>query len=247
MRKITIGRASDNTIVFSSPTISGHHADVLVFDDGRVVYTDHSSNGTWVNGSRLHNESYEIRENDRIILPGNVLLDWSMLHIRTPKTHFETYNSNSGGVKQGYSHQYAGQNSNYPTRTLSFGEAISNVFSHYADFHGRARRSEYWWFALLNNILYNTVYAMALIMPNAVETMVLLVMSFLYSLVVFIPGLAVSVRRLHDIGKSGWNLLFGLIPLVGYILLIVWYAQDSEPGANKYGISPKYPNKGKGY
>ena len=109
MRKITIGRASDNTIVFSSPTISGHHADVLVFDDGRVVYTDHSSNGTWVNGSRLHNESYEIRENDRIILPGNVLLDWSMLHIRTPKTHFETYNSNSGGVKQGYSHQYAGQ------------------------------------------------------------------------------------------------------------------------------------------
>lgn len=68
-----------------------------------------------------------------------------------------------------------------------------------------------------------------------------------YGLAVFIAGLAVCVRRLHDIGKSGWNYLFFLIPIVGFILYIVWFTRDSEPGANKYGISPKYPNKGKGY
>ena len=61
----------------------------------------------------------------------------------------------------------------------------------------------------------------------------------LYSLAVFIPNLAVFVRRLHDTGKSGWTLLVYFIPLVGLILLIVWLASDSQPGSNQWGPNPK--------
>ena len=67
----------------------------------------------------------------------------------------------------------------------------------------------------------------------------LVYLAYLWSLAVFIPSLAVSVRRLHDIGRSGWWLLLSLIPLVGAIILIIWYCTDSQPGANQYGPNPK--------
>ena len=69
-------------------------------------------------------------------------------------------------------------------------------------------------------------------------------LSTLYSLAVLIPGIAVSVRRLHDVGKSGWMLLIALIPIIGTIWLIVLYLSDSEPGENEYGPSPKYDPTG---
>jgi len=62
----------------------------------------------------------------------------------------------------------------------------------------------------------------------------------LWTLVTFIPTLSLTVRRLHDIGKSGWWYLIGIIPLVGGILLLVWYCKDSQPGSNQWGHSPKY-------
>jgi uncharacterized membrane protein YhaH (DUF805 family) len=66
------------------------------------------------------------------------------------------------------------------------------------------------------------------------------VLGLIYSLAVLIPGLAVGVRRLHDTGKSGWWLLLVLIPIVGIIVLIVFWATDGEPGVNEYGASEKY-------
>ena len=63
--------------------------------------------------------------------------------------------------------------------------------------------------------------------------------SYIYSLAVFVPSLAVGVRRLHDMGKSGWFLLIGLIPIVGWILLIIWLCTDSEPASNEWGANPK--------
>lgn len=65
------------------------------------------------------------------------------------------------------------------------------------------------------------------------------IISTIYSLVVLVPSLAVWVRRLHDTGRSGWNLLWGFLPLIGIILLIVWAATDGEPGSNEYGQNPK--------
>ena len=72
---------------------------------------------------------------------------------------------------------------------------------------------------------------------------IMLMASVVIGLGLFLPALAVTVRRLHDIGKSGWNLLWSLIPIVGVIIVLVWMCQDSDVVANKYGESPKYESK----
>ncbi len=112
--------------------------------------------------------------------------------------------------------------------SVSFGRAISLFFSHYADFKGRSRRSEYWWASLFCNLV------------SIVLTAVLGDLAWIWSLVILIPTLAINVRRLHDIGKSGWWYLLILIPLVGSIILLIFCCQDSERGRNKWGRSPKY-------
>jgi len=127
--------------------------------------------------------------------------------------------------------------------TLSLGESLTAVFNQYATFTGRARRSEYWWFALANAVLSIILYVAQLwLLFNGDDTTLTIFFIFQYVLgiALFIPSLAVSVRRFHDIGKSGWNFLWVLIPIVGVILLIVWFSQDSDVNSNKYGPSPKY-------
>ena len=116
---------------------------------------------------------------------------------------------------------------------MSFGEAIKSVFSQYVGFSGRARRSEYWYFVLFNFIVTAVLGFLASVSDGFT------IISGIYSLAVLLPGLAVGVRRLHDVGKSGAWLLIALIPLVGEILLIVWFCGDSQPD-NQYGPSPKY-------
>lgn len=110
---------------------------------------------------------------------------------------------------------------------MNFSQALQNVFRNYANFNGRARRSEYWYFILLNAIV--SVFSFT---PLAI-------VSAVYSLAVLVPTLAVCVRRLHDTGRAGTYLLLALVPIVGEILLIIWFAQDSAPGANSYGPNPK--------
>ena len=114
---------------------------------------------------------------------------------------------------------------------MTFTEAISSGLSNYANFSGRASRPEYWYW-----VLFQFVVAIAASIVDAVATMGIL--GILTGLGLLLPGLAVSVRRLHDIGKSGWNILWGLIPLLGAIYLIYLYVQPSAPGANEYGASP---------
>jgi uncharacterized membrane protein YhaH (DUF805 family) len=106
------------------------------------------------------------------------------------------------------------------------------VLKKYADFSGRARRKEFWMFALFNFIIA--------IVLGIVDGMIgMPVLGLIYSLAVLLPGLAVGARRLHDIGKSGWWLLIGLVPLVGLIVLIIFFVMDSNPGDNQYGPNPK--------
>jgi uncharacterized membrane protein YhaH (DUF805 family) len=115
---------------------------------------------------------------------------------------------------------------------MGFPEAVRSVLSQYAGFTGRARRSEYWWF-----VLFNVLVSMAAsTLDNAIGTKLF---SPLLSLALFLPGLAVAVRRLHDTDRSGWKILIGLIPIVGWIMLIVFACQDSQPGPNRFGPSPK--------
>ena len=113
---------------------------------------------------------------------------------------------------------------------MSFTTAIKTCFQKYVDFSGRARRSEYWYFSLFTTLLS----MVAGILFGAESIFVSLA-----SLAVFLPGLAVTCRRLHDIGKSGWWMLIAFVPLVGIILLLVWECKDSAPGTNAYGANPK--------
>jgi uncharacterized membrane protein YhaH (DUF805 family) len=107
------------------------------------------------------------------------------------------------------------------------------VLKKYAVFSGRARRKEYWMFLLFNIIIGLVLGGIAWLAGGPD------VLGSIYGLVVLIPGIAVSVRRLHDTDRSGWWLLIGLIPLIGTIVLLVFMAQDSQPGANQYGPNPK--------
>lgn len=113
-----------------------------------------------------------------------------------------------------------------------------DAWKNYANFQGRARRKAYWMFVLFNII--------AIIALSVIEGFIGLrsegsygILSGLYSLAVILPGLAVAARRLHDTGRSAWWLLIGLVPLVGPIVLLVFFVQDSQPGANQYGPNPK--------
>ncbi len=115
---------------------------------------------------------------------------------------------------------------------MSFQEAVKTVLTKYVDFNGRARRSEYWYFVLFN-LLVNFVVGIVVNLTG------LTFLSYIVSLALLLPGLGVCVRRLHDIGKGWAWILLALIPLVGGIILIVFYCQDSQPGDNQYGPNPK--------
>lgn len=109
------------------------------------------------------------------------------------------------------------------------------VLKKYAVFSGRARRQEYWFFVLFNFLISLALGFIDGLIGFTAEGSGLGVLGALYSLAVFIPSLAVGVRRLHDTGRSGWWLLIAFVPLVGIIVLIVFLASNSEPGENKYG------------
>jgi uncharacterized membrane protein YhaH (DUF805 family) len=117
---------------------------------------------------------------------------------------------------------------------MSFADAIRSVFGNYVTFSGRARRSEFWWFSLFATILYLAVS----IVDAAIGSSVL---GIIVALALLLPSLAVTVRRLHDTGRSGWWILIGLIPLVGAIVLLVFECQNSQLGSNNFGPSPKDP------
>jgi uncharacterized membrane protein YhaH (DUF805 family) len=124
-----------------------------------------------------------------------------------------------------------------PNPLISYWKKV--VLENYLNFEGRARRAEFWWYALANLIISVVLSLIdAAIGTGGVYGGVL---SGIYALAVLLPGLAVAIRRLHDTSKSGWWLLIAFIPLVGLIVLIVFWATDSVPGANDHGMSEKYP------
>jgi uncharacterized membrane protein YhaH (DUF805 family) len=102
----------------------------------------------------------------------------------------------------------------------------------YADFNGRAHRTEFWMFVLIHFII--------LIVLAVVDSMITGgILYMLYALALFLPYLGVGVRRLHDTGRSGWWVLVAFIPVIGIIILIVFWVQDSQAGDNAYGPNPK--------
>ena len=112
------------------------------------------------------------------------------------------------------------------------------VLKKYAVFSGRARRKEYWMFTLFSTIIAFVLGFIESIVGIAPQTNQSILVG-IYTLAVLIPSIAVSVRRLHDTGRSGLWVLIGLVPLIGAIVLIVFTVQDSQQGDNQYGSNPK--------
>ena len=127
---------------------------------------------------------------------------------------------------------------------MTFSQSIKSVFSKYFDFSGRATRSEYWYFYLFNFLVFMVYYIALFAMlgsgsRDSSAVGYLSVMIIIYALVMTIPSLAVTVRRLHDTGHSGWWIFLNLIPVIGSIILFIWYITDSDPDTNEYGDNPK--------
>lgn len=106
-----------------------------------------------------------------------------------------------------------------------------SVLKQYAEFSGRSGRKEYWMFVLFNFIISLGISFIA-------KSMEMPMLSTVYSLAIFLPSLGVGIRRLHDVNKSGWMLLVSLIPLVGFIWLIVLMATKGDESENQYGPAP---------
>ncbi len=114
---------------------------------------------------------------------------------------------------------------------MSFTEAVQDGFDHYTKFDGRASRPAFWWW-----FLFSILVSIAGSLIDAI-----LGTSFVYilaALALFLPGLSVAIRRLHDTGRSGWWILIGIIPIIGAIVLIIFYIEKGDEGANEYGPPP---------
>lgn len=230
MKIVTVGRSSSNNINISDPLVSRTHCQFIQEDDGRVKLIDiNSSNGTYVNGVKRHGEVWLVPSD--IVRIGNTTLPWQNYFINQtigdPATPpYPPKNPN--GYKRVDSENY-----------------FTKCFSHYADFSGRARRSEYWTFYLINLLIISILQGIGIASVFSNDSEFILVGGFstilagIYSLVIFLPQLAVAVRRLHDSGKSGAMILLNLIPIIGGIIVFVFMCMDSEPGPNEYGPNPK--------
>lgn len=127
---------------------------------------------------------------------------------------------------------------------MTFSQSIKSVFSKYADFSGRATRSEFWYFYLFT-FLVGMVYFFAVITTavtsgvNSAALTYIQAIYAIYALGIMIPSLALTVRRLHDTGHSGWWIFLNLLLVIGSIVLFIWYITDSDPDTNEYGDNPK--------
>lgn len=125
-------------------------------------------------------------------------------------------------------------------RQVSFPEAVNRAIKdNYCNFNGRASRSEFWWFELFVVILGFVISIASSFLTIATgSNTVGMVLLYGVNLALLLPSIGLNVRRLHDIGKSGWYIFLSFIPFVGVIILIVWYCKDSQPMPNEYGPVP---------
>ncbi len=111
-------------------------------------------------------------------------------------------------------------------------EWFKSAIQQYANFEGRAHRTAYWMFVLFYLIFY--------IVAGAIDGLLGMgLVSFIYGLALLLPSISVCARRLHDTGRTGWWQLIMLVPVIGFIVMIVFLVQDSQPGDNQYGPNPK--------
>lgn len=137
---------------------------------------------------------------------------------------------------------------------MDFKTAVKTCFSKYATFSGRAQRSEFWWFVLfawlgsiLLSVVDSTLFGTVVTTSNGFSASTSTpIFSGIFSLAVLIPSIAVGIRRMHDCDRSGWWMLIVLVPILGFILYIVWQASKGTHGENRFGSDPKGGSNGGG-
>ena len=117
---------------------------------------------------------------------------------------------------------------------MSFADAISTSLARYADFAGRSRRAEYWYFNLFVILAYIAIGMLSGVAPKFAALVAILAVFGL-----LIPSIAVNVRRLHDVDRSGWWIWIGIVPLLGAVLLLIWHCTPGTSGSNRFGSDPK--------
>ena len=117
------------------------------------------------------------------------------------------------------------------TRDSGIADAAQQFFNRYVDFQGRSNRGEFWWWVLANLIIgiVLSIIDTAVFGPNAT------ILAGLWALATVVPNIALGIRRMHDIDRTGWWVLLGLIPVVGFLVLIYFYVQKPTPGPNRFG------------
>lgn len=145
----------------------------------------------------------------------------------------------------GYQQYYGGPQikSEY---SLSFEDAIGSCFNQYSDFDGRARRKEYWYFYLFNFIVYVVIFLITLIiifaskMGDSQSLNIFRWATTIWNVIIFVPSITVFCRRMHDIGRSGYWWFINLIPIIGWLISLIFLCKAGDIGENEYGEDPKY-------
>ncbi len=145
------------------------------------------------------------------------------------------YGGNPYGDNHYYGNPYGGGYNGASEPELSLFGYFKKCLTHYADANGRARRKEYWGYVLFYTIFYVCAYLAASIIDAIIDFPLFTSIVSLATLAFIVPSICAAIRRLHDIGKSGWWYLIALIPLIGGIWLLILLATDSEPRPNMYG------------
>lgn len=122
---------------------------------------------------------------------------------------------------------------------MDFMTAVRTCLTKYVDFSGRGRRSEFWFFVLFNFLVGIITSLVDLVLGTDGFNNGTGLIGTVASLALFLPSLAAAARRLHDTGRSAWFLLLILIPILGWIVLLVFYCLESQPGDNRFGPNPK--------
>ena len=155
----------------------------------------------------------------------------------------QAYGQHSGyGQQQGYGQPMYQQNLG-PEKDMSFQEAVENFFRNYTNSNGRARRKEYWYpvlFIFLINLVINALGGIFGAMDIDILVTMCNVLSGIFGIATLLPSIMVAIRRMHDIGKSGWWVLISFVPCVGVFIALYFCCLDSQPGDNQYGPNPKY-------
>ena len=242
--ELKIGRDASNHIIIDDPSISRNHALLSVTGDSYKIRDLDSLNGTFINGIRIRGEAALV--SDDILKLGSQLIPW-MSYVESIENNDEAIHVSDNASSNDEVEETVSSEENEFNNVAAENQLKDNSYfdwyvkclRQYADFKGRARRKEYWMFTLFNSIFA----ILAMIIDNVTglanpETGYGL-FYIIYAILMFLPSLAVVVRRLHDVGKSGVMFFISIIPLVGAIWLLVLFCTDSQNETNKWGDNPK--------